>query len=62
MTNPKERFFVSHQEGPSPIENIQKTVLVDIITGVNYLILSNSKGGIAVTPLLGKNNEVIISK
>ncbi|MFO3664703.1 DUF6440 family protein [Anaerococcus sp. ENR0831] len=60
MAKADKRFIVKTED-----ENIlfatSLSTVVDTQTGVNYIIASRSSEGIAITPLLDKYGELVIS-
>jgi len=60
MAEKKEPCFIEKKIAKS-ILNDEAEILVDIETGVNYLVVSSGFGG-GVTPLLDSSGNVVIDK
>ena len=61
MAKKEKRFEVVYKEGSQlGLEGV-RMILVDLLTGVNYLAVANGSGGYAITPLLDANGRVTIT-
>ena len=59
MAKKEKRFEVVYKEG-SQLGGV-RMILVDLLTGVNYLAVANGCGGYAITPLLDSNGNVTVT-
>lgn len=61
MAKKEKRFEVVYKEGSQlGLEGV-RMILVDLLTGVNYLAVANGCGGYAITPLLDSNGNVTVT-
>lgn len=61
MAKKEKRFEVVYKEGSQlGLEGV-RMILVDLLTGVNYLAVENGRGGYAITPLLDSNGNVTVT-
>ena len=61
MAKKEKRFEVVYKEGSQlGLEGV-RMILVDLLTGVNYLAVANGCGGYAITPLLDANGRITIT-
>ncbi len=61
MSNKYNRFISVSKEGSSLKEDGVKQILVDMETGVNYLLIKSGYG-LAITPIIDKDGKPIITK
>ena len=59
MANKETRFAVIYKEGSSLLEEGIRQILVDRITGVNYLLWKSGFGA-GITPLLDADGNAIV--
>ena len=61
MARKEERFEVVFRVGSSLSDKGVRQILVDKVTGVNYLVWQ-SAGGAGITPLLDSEGKAVVSK
>ena len=62
MSRKEKRFEVVYKEGSQLNVEGVRMIYMDVYTGVNYLAVANGAGGMAITPLLDANGNVIITR
>ena len=61
MAKNDERFVVVYKDGEQLKNSGNRQILVDTQTGVNYLVWKSGYAG-GITPLLGSDGKVVITK